>query len=56
MGYPLKRRLADCVADHPALCRKVLCFYRSLQEVNRLINPPEKGHTKKRTIKTMHYR
>jgi len=56
MSYPLKRRIADCFSDHPALNRKALCFYHSLQEVNRLINPPELTHTKKRNQKNMHYR
>lgn len=56
MGYPLKRRIADCVCDHPALNRKMLCFYHSLQEVKQLINPPQTAHTKKRNQKNMHCR
>ena len=56
MSYPLKRRLADYFSDHPAINRRALIFYRSLQEVNRLINPPKKEHTKKREPKNMHCR
>ena len=51
MSYSLKRRLADYFADRPALNCKALCIYRSLQEVIRLINPPENAHTKKRNYK-----
>ena len=51
MSYPLKRRLADYFADHPALNCKALCIYQSLQEVIRLINPPEIEHTKRRKYK-----
>lgn len=57
MPYPLKRRISDCFSDHPELNRKALCFYRSLQEVNRLINPPQTEHTKKKkNQKNMHCR
>lgn len=48
MSYPFKRRLADFFADRPALNCKALCIYQSLQEVIRLINPPETEHTKRR--------
>ena len=51
MSYPFKRRIADFFADHPALNCKALCLYRSLQEVIRLINPPEIEHTKRRNHK-----
>lgn len=51
MSYPLKRRLADFFSDRPALNFKVLCFYQSLQEVIRLINPPENEHTIRRKHK-----
>lgn len=51
MSYPLKRRMADFFADRPALNCKALCIYRSLQEVIRLINPPEIEHTKRRKCK-----
>lgn len=56
MSYPLKRRIADCFCDHPALNRRALCFYRSLQEVIKLINPPKTEHTKNRNKKNMHCR
>lgn len=56
MSYSLKRRLADYFSDHPAMNRKALCLYHSLQEVNRLINPPQMEHTKKRNQKNMHCR
>ena len=56
MSYPLKRRLADFFSDHPGINRKALSFYKSLQEVNRLINPPEFDHTKKRNKKNMRCR
>ena len=51
MSYPLKRRLADFFADRPALNCRALCIYQSLQEVIRLINPPETVHTKRRNCK-----
>jgi len=51
MSYSMKRRLADYFADRPALNNKALCIYRSLQEVIRLINPPENEHTKRRNCK-----
>ena len=51
MSYPLKRRFADFFADRPALNCRALCIYRSLQEVVRLINPPETVHTKRRNCK-----
>ena len=51
MSYPLKRRLADFFADRPSLNCKALCIYQSLQEVIRLINPPESEHTKRRNCK-----
>ena len=51
MSYSMKRRLADYFADHPALNCKALCIYQSLQEVIRLINPPENVHTKRRNCK-----
>ena len=54
MSYSLKRRLADYVCDHPSLNRKAICLYHSLQEVIRLINPPEIEHTKKRKQCTKH--
>ena len=56
MSYPIKRRIADFCADHPDLNRKALCFYQSLMEVNRLINPPQTAHTKKRNKNNMHCR
>ena len=56
MSYPLKRRIADCFCDHPALNHKILCLYRSLQEVNCLINALDFDHTKKRNKKNMHHR
>lgn len=52
MSYSLKRRIADYFADHPAVNCKALCIYRSLEEVIRLINPPEMEHTMKRKHKT----
>ena len=51
MSYSFKRRLADFFSDRPALNCKALCIYRSLQEVIRLISPPENEHTKKRNCK-----
>lgn len=51
MSYPLKRRIADFFADRPALNCKALCIYHSIQEVIRLINPPEFDHTKRRKQK-----
>lgn len=51
MSYSFKRRLADFFADRPALNCKALCIYRSLQEVIRLINPPEIEHTKRKNHK-----
>lgn len=51
MSYPLKRRVADFFADRPVLNRRALCCYQSLQEVLRLINPPETVHTKRRNYK-----
>ena len=51
MSYPFKRRLADFFADRPGLNRQALCIYQSLQEVIRLINPPENEHTKRRNCK-----
>ena len=51
MSYPIKRRLADFFSDQPKLNCKALCIYQSLQEVLRLINPPEIGHTKRRNHK-----
>ncbi|MBP3570051.1 MAG: hypothetical protein J6K04_12920 [Lachnospiraceae bacterium] len=51
MSYPWKRRLADYFADHPKVNCKALCLYQSLQEVIRLINPPENEHTKRRNYK-----
>lgn len=51
MSYPIKRRLADFFADRPALNCRILCIYQSLQEVIRLINPPETVHTKRRNYK-----
>ena len=51
MSYPLKRRLADFFLDRPSLNCKALCIYHSLQEVFKLINPPENEHTKRRNHK-----
>ena len=51
MSYPFKRRVADFFADRPALNYRALCIYQSLQEVLRLINPPETVHTKRRNCK-----
>ncbi len=51
MSYSLKRRLADYFWDHPKMNCKALCIYQSLQEVIRLINPPENEHTKRRKCK-----
>ena len=51
MSRHLKRRLADFLSDRPALNCKALCIYQSLQEVVRLINPPETEHTKRRNCK-----
>lgn len=51
MFYSFKRRLADFFADRPALNCKALHIYQSLQEVIRLINPPETEHTKRRNQK-----
>lgn len=51
MSYSFKRRLADYFADHPSVNCKALCIYHSLQEVIRLINPPENEHTKRRNHK-----
>lgn len=51
MSYPFKRRVADFFADRPSLNCTVLCIYQSLQEIIRLINPPENEHTKKRKHK-----
>lgn len=48
MSYHFKRRLADFFADHPALNCRALRIYQSLQEVIRLINPPENEHTKRK--------
>ena len=51
MSYSLKRRLADYFADRPVLNCRALCIYQSLQEVIRMINPPENVHTKRRNYK-----
>ena len=51
MSYSMKRRLADFFADRPKLNCKALWIYQSLQEVIRLINPPEIEHTKRRNHK-----
>ncbi len=54
MKYSWKHKLADYFCDHPALNKEALCIYRSLQEVIRLINPPEMEHTKKRNKNNPH--
>ena len=51
MSRSIKRKLADFFADRPALNCKALCIYQSLQEVIRLINPPENAHTKRKKYK-----
>ena len=52
MSYSWKRKLADYFADHPSVNKQALAIYQSLEEVNRLINPPETEHTKKETKNT----
>ncbi len=51
MSCSFKRKIADYFCDHPSLNRQALTMYQSLQEVIRLINPPENEHTKKRNYK-----
>ena len=55
MAYSWKRKLADYFADHPSVNKQALAIYQSLEEVNRLINPPENEHTKKRNQNTKNH-